>query len=106
MPQDDSTFSYNGRGDPDTFSLDELRAVVNSHFGTVCTLEKLGEGGYHKVLLGISLFLSYPGQLFCLQVYDIVQDDGTSLGVARVAAPAFPKDKIESEVMDKSAIYF
>jgi len=27
-----------------------------------------------------------------------VQDDGTHLGVVRVAAPAFPKDKLESEV--------
>ncbi|KAF8962288.1 hypothetical protein BDZ97DRAFT_1599750, partial [Flammula alnicola] len=79
--QDDLTsmFSYDGDGDPDTFSLHELRAVVNSHFSSVCSLEKLAEGGYHKV-------------------YDIVQDDGTPLGVVRVAAPAFPKDKIESEV--------
>jgi len=45
---------------------------------------------------------SYSCQLPCLQVYDIVQDDGTPLGVVRVAAPAFPKDKIESEVIDKS----
>ncbi len=36
----------------------------------------------------------------CLQVYTIVQvSDGTHLGVARVAAPAFPKDKLESEVI-------
>ncbi len=62
MIQDDSTstFSYDGDGDPDTFSLDELRAVVNSHFGAVCSLKKLGEGGYHKVRLGIPFFHPYP----------------------------------------------
>lgn len=51
MDQDDSTstFSYDGDGDPDTFSLYELREVANSHFGTVCSLNKLAEGGYHKV---------------------------------------------------------
>ncbi|KIK00510.1 hypothetical protein K443DRAFT_665055 [Laccaria amethystina LaAM-08-1] len=74
-----STFSYDGEGVPDTFSLCELRSVVNSHFNAICTIEKLAAGGYHKV-------------------YDIFKDDGTSIGIVRVAAPAFPKDKLESEV--------
>ncbi|KAI6146761.1 hypothetical protein BKA82DRAFT_4155572 [Pisolithus tinctorius] len=72
MAEDDtvSTFSYDGEADPDTFSLYQLGA---------CNLKKLAEGGYHKV-------------------YDVHQEDGTSLGVVRVAAPAFPKNKLESEV--------
>jgi aminoglycoside phosphotransferase (APT) family kinase protein len=80
MIQDDLTsmFSYDGQGDPVTFSLHKLSAVVNSHFSTVCRLEKLAEG--------------------CHKVYDIVQENGSSPGVVRVAAPAFPKDKLESEV--------
>ncbi len=55
-----------------------------------------------------ALFVLSLTTSLCLQVYDIVQGDGTTLGVARVAAPAFPKDKIESEVIDidKSALYF
>ena len=44
-----STFAYDGNGIPDTFSLLELRGVVNSHFHAICNIEKLGEGGYHKV---------------------------------------------------------
>ena len=106
MTQDDSTstFTYDDTdGDPqaDIFSLHELREVVNSHFKTVCSLEKLAEGGYHKVRLRhCSFFLSLPIFFVCLQVYDIVQDDGIPLGVVRVAAPAFPKDKLESEVVD------
>lgn len=81
MAEDDtvSTFSYDGEADPDTFSLYQLGVAVNSHFGKACNLKKLAEGGYHKV-------------------YDVHQEDGTSLGVVRVAAPAFPKDKLESEV--------
>ncbi|KAF9224654.1 hypothetical protein BS17DRAFT_703073 [Gyrodon lividus] len=81
MVQDDavSTFSYDGEADPDTFSLPQLGVAVDSHFGTVCELRKIAEGGYHKV-------------------YEVLQENGTSLGVARVAAPAFPKDKLESEV--------
>lgn len=74
-----STFSYDGEGVHDTFSLSGLRGVVNSHFNANCTIEKLAQGGYHKV-------------------YDISKDDGTSVGVVRVAAPAFPRDKLESEV--------
>lgn len=31
-------------------------------------------------------------------MYDVLREGGTSLGVVRVAAPAFPKDKLESEV--------
>jgi len=48
------------------------------------------------------LLLSHPCQLPYLQVYEILRGDGTPLGVVRVAAPAFPKDKMESEVTHKS----
>ncbi|KAG1763962.1 hypothetical protein EDD22DRAFT_473558 [Suillus occidentalis] len=70
-----STFSYDGDGEPDSFNLAELQSVVDLYFFTSCKLEKLAEGGYHKVL------------------------DGSPLdAVVRVASPAFPKDKLESEV--------
>lgn len=75
-----STFSYDGDGEPDSFNLAELQSVVDLHFLTSCKLEKLAEGGYHKV-------------------YDILRSDGAPLdAVVRVASPAFPKDKLESEV--------
>ncbi|KAI6102360.1 kinase-like domain-containing protein [Pisolithus croceorrhizus] len=81
MAEDDavSTFSYDDEADPDTFSLYQLGVAIDSHFGEACHLKKLAEGGYHKV-------------------YEVLQKDGTVLGVVRVAAPAFPKDKLESEV--------
>lgn len=58
MTQDDavSTFSYGGEADPDTFSLHQLGVAVSSYFGTACALERLAEGGYHKVDTS-SLFL-------------------------------------------------
>jgi hypothetical protein len=75
-----STFSYDGDGQPDSFSLAELQSAVDLCFLTSCKLEKLAEGGYHKI-------------------YDILRSDGTPLdAVVRVASPAFPKDKLESEV--------
>ncbi|KAG0699349.1 hypothetical protein DFH29DRAFT_809184 [Suillus ampliporus] len=43
-----STFSYDGEGEPDSFSLAELQSVVDRYFLTSCKLEKLAEGGYHK----------------------------------------------------------
>ena len=95
--QDDdatSTFSYDGDGDPDTFSLRQLGLAAASHFGSPCELNKLAEGGYHKVCLSDSLSF----HLHVPQVYDVIGKDGTVLGVARVASPAFPKDKLESEV--------
>ena len=46
-----STFSYDGEGVSDTFSLSELRRTVNSHFNAICTIEKLAKGGYHKVYI-------------------------------------------------------
>ncbi|KAI6028995.1 kinase-like domain-containing protein [Pisolithus marmoratus] len=82
MAEDDavSSFSYDDEAEPDTFSLHQLGAAVSSHFGQDrCDPKKLAEGGYHKV-------------------YEVLRKDGTSLGVVRVAAPAFPKDKLESEV--------
>ncbi|KIJ33770.1 hypothetical protein M422DRAFT_264228 [Sphaerobolus stellatus SS14] len=75
-----SNFSYDGEAEPDTFSLSQLKAVVNRHFGESCELEKLDEGGYHKV-------------------YNVLRSNGSPLdAVVRVAAPAFPTDKLESEV--------
>ncbi|KIK34445.1 hypothetical protein CY34DRAFT_812902 [Suillus luteus UH-Slu-Lm8-n1] len=75
-----STFSYDGDGEPDSFNLAELQSVVDHYFSTSCKLEKLAQGGYHKV-------------------YDILRVDGSPLdAVVRVASPAFPKDKLESEV--------
>jgi hypothetical protein len=91
-----STFSYDGEGVPDTFSLCELRSVVNSHFNAICTIEKLAAGGYHKVYTLPCPFV--VSNIHGFQVYDIFKDDGTSIGIVRVAAPAFPKDKLESEV--------
>ncbi|KAG2066529.1 hypothetical protein BDR04DRAFT_1081817 [Suillus decipiens] len=82
MGDDDrmSTFSYDGDGEPDSFNLTELQSIIDLHFLTSCKLEKMAEGGYHKV-------------------YDILGSDGASLNaVVRVASPAFPKDKLESEV--------
>ncbi|KAI5992535.1 hypothetical protein EDD15DRAFT_2388290 [Pisolithus albus] len=81
MAEDDaaSMFSYDGEADHDTFRLCQLGVAVDSHFGEACHLQKLAEGGYH-------------------QVYEALRKDGTVLGVVRVAAPAFPKDKLESEV--------
>jgi hypothetical protein len=53
MGDDDriSTFSYDGDGEPDSFNLAELQSVVDLYFLTSCKLEKLAEGGYHKVRL-------------------------------------------------------
>jgi hypothetical protein len=51
MSDDHSTFSYDGEGDPDSFSLAELQSAVDHYFLTSCRLEKLAEGGYHKVCL-------------------------------------------------------
>ncbi|KAH8829747.1 hypothetical protein DL96DRAFT_1460872 [Flagelloscypha sp. PMI_526] len=65
-----SIFSYDGKEPPDTFNLDSLLDVVEKHFKTPCSLRKLTAGGYHKA----------------------------SLTVARVACPAFPGDKLRSEV--------
>ncbi|KAF8067847.1 hypothetical protein FPV67DRAFT_1780866 [Lyophyllum atratum] len=75
-----SVFSYDGEGEPDSFSLSQLKVAVERHFEEPCQLEKLSEGGYHKV-------------------YNILHSDGTPLdAVVRVACPAFPIDKLESEV--------
>ncbi|KAG8220230.1 hypothetical protein J3R82DRAFT_1269 [Butyriboletus roseoflavus] len=86
MTQDDavSTFSYDGEADPDTFSLHRLGVTVCAHFGTACELKRLGEGGYHKV------------DIRCMKFYRKMEH--RFKGVVRVAAPAFPKDKLESEV--------
>ncbi|KAI6146824.1 hypothetical protein BKA82DRAFT_4156001 [Pisolithus tinctorius] len=59
--------------------LHQLWVAFNSHFSKACNLKKLAEGDHHEV-------------------YDVLQEDGISLVVVRVAAPAFPKDKLEPEV--------
>jgi len=76
----DSIFSYDGEGESDSFSLSLLTAAVTEYFQTRCQLVKLAQGGFHKV-------------------YDVVRTDTKSVdAVVRVASPAFPKDKLESEV--------
>ena len=86
----------NPRYDPDNttrkqnyFSLCELRAAANLHFNTTCTLRKLAEGGYHKVLLYF-----YKDNILT-QVYEIFEENGASLGITHVAVPTFLKDKLE-----------
>ncbi|KAM6498531.1 Protein kinase-like domain containing protein [Amanita muscaria] len=74
----DSIFSYDGEAESNSFSLSLLTAAVAEYFQTPCQLVKLAEGGFHKV-------------------YDVVRN-GTVDAVVRVARPAFPKDKLESEV--------
>ncbi|KAJ7929011.1 hypothetical protein B0H13DRAFT_2542885, partial [Mycena leptocephala] len=64
---------------PDTFSLTKLEDAVSKCIGRKCNLVKLAEGGFHKV-------------------YEVLTGAEPSGVVARVAAPAFPKDKVESEV--------
>ncbi|KAJ7170853.1 hypothetical protein C8R43DRAFT_981291 [Mycena crocata] len=73
-----SAFSYDSDDEApsDSFSLTKLEDAVSACMGEPCKLVKLAEGGYHKVY----------------------EREGTSDIVARVAAPAFPKDKVESEV--------
>jgi hypothetical protein len=44
-----SIFSYDGDEPPDAFRLFQLTETVNTYFGTECSLEKLAEGGFHKV---------------------------------------------------------
>ncbi|KAI6100803.1 hypothetical protein EDD16DRAFT_1495601 [Pisolithus croceorrhizus] len=73
-------FSYDDEADPDTFCLYQLGVAINSHFGNACHLKKLVEGSYHEV-------------------YRVLWKDGTVLSVVHVAVPAFPKDKLESEVV-------
>lgn len=44
-----STFSSD-EGTPHTFYFSHLEALVSHDIGTTCTLSKLAEGGYHKVI--------------------------------------------------------
>ncbi|KAJ6447508.1 hypothetical protein C8R45DRAFT_948495 [Mycena sanguinolenta] len=78
-----SEFSYDGDEDatPDSFSLTKLGDAVNECIGRKCNLVKMAEGGYHKVDAR-SMFTG---------------DEPVNI-VARVAAPAFPRDKVESEI--------
>ncbi|KAK7055388.1 kinase-like protein [Favolaschia claudopus] len=76
-----SEFDYDSDDEtaPGPFSLTKLTEIASTTAEKNCTLVKLAEGGYHKV-------------------YDVLSD-GEPVGmVARVAAPAFPKDKLESEI--------
>ncbi|KAJ7879553.1 hypothetical protein B0H14DRAFT_1605122 [Mycena olivaceomarginata] len=77
-----SEFSYDSDEDvpSDSFSLTALEEAVSKCISRKCNLIKLAEGGYHKI-------------------YDICSDDEPVNIVVRVAAPAFPKDKVESEYL-------
>ncbi|KAJ7098639.1 kinase-like domain-containing protein [Mycena belliarum] len=78
-----SIFSYDSDEDatPASFSTTELEKAVREHLHLdSCRLVKLAEGGYHKI-------------------YEVLAADSKPLNVVvRVAAPAFPKDKMESEI--------
>ncbi|KAJ4466142.1 hypothetical protein C8J55DRAFT_440070 [Lentinula edodes] len=79
-----STFSYDSSDEgasPDAFSLSQLAEAVRTVFRIDdCVLVKLAEGGYHKV-------------------YEIsASDNEIPSSVVRVAALAFPRDKVESEI--------
>lgn len=90
-----SVFEYED-GEPDSFNLDALSRVVERHFGIPCTLVKIAEGGFHKVSSQETFFklLSNSGSW----VYDVIGEGEELNAVARVASPAFPVDKMESEV--------
>ena len=52
VPKDDdvrSTFTYDHKNTPYSFSLIELTLAANAHFNRKCVLRQLSEGGYHKV---------------------------------------------------------
>ena len=49
-----SIFSYDGEFDADQFNLHKLETFVNAHFKKPCKLEKLAEGGYHKVYICVT----------------------------------------------------
>ncbi|KAK7055398.1 hypothetical protein R3P38DRAFT_1355404 [Favolaschia claudopus] len=76
-----SEFDYDSDDEtaPDPFSLTKLTEIVSTTAEKDCTLVKLVEGGYHKI-------------------HDVLSDGQPAGIVARVAAPAFPKDKLESEI--------
>ncbi|QRW12940.1 phosphotransferase enzyme family protein [Ceratobasidium sp. AG-Ba] len=79
-PDNFSVFTYD-EAEPNFFNLTKLNEAVNTYFKKSCLLVKLNEGGFHKV---------YD---------DIGKLDSKSLGaVVRVASPAFPKDKMLSEI--------
>jgi len=55
MSQDEDSWSVfsdeEGGGDVFRFKISALSAIVSNHFRKRCVLQKLGEGGYHKVRL-------------------------------------------------------
>lgn len=95
-----SVFSYEEEegSTPDKFSLTALTSEANRlFFPAKCSLTKIGEGGYHKVSL-VSFCIKHFVSCYA-QIYDVKGSDGEEFNaVARVASPAFPKDKLESEV--------
>ena len=92
-----SIFTYDGEFDPDSFSLVALQDALSAHFGERCEVQKLAEGGYHKVQGDIQRFITFT--YWREQVYDVVRPSRADIeAVVRVAAPAFPVDKLESEV--------
>ncbi|KZP33316.1 hypothetical protein FIBSPDRAFT_717905, partial [Athelia psychrophila] len=63
-------------------NLTQLLAVVDKHFRQPCKLVKLVEGSYHKIY----------------DIHPCHEGAGTLDAVLRVASPAFPSDKMNSEV--------
>lgn len=83
----------------ESFDLNRLSNAVDHHFGTLCDLVKIDEGGYHKV--HVRKLVLYFGQTDKFnEVYDVIRRaDSKSLDtVVRVASSAFPRDKMLSEV--------
>ena len=105
-PDDDamSTFVYDNVDSNHTFNLTKLNAIVNAHFKRKCVMRKMDEGGYHKVT-SLSMLKDYSmmGLVLHAQAYEAFESDDGQLGrsldaVIRVASPAFPGDKMRSEV--------
>ncbi|KAJ6508765.1 hypothetical protein C8R45DRAFT_1089908 [Mycena sanguinolenta] len=101
-PDKTSIFSYGGENPPDSFNLVALLDIVDAHFDKKCLLVKLDEGGYHKV--AFSVFSEEQRLSTSQQIYEIFEKNADGLpgrsldAVARVAVPAFPCDKLRSEV--------
>ncbi|KZP04632.1 hypothetical protein FIBSPDRAFT_767061 [Athelia psychrophila] len=63
-------------------NLTQLLEIVDEHFRQPCKLVKLAEGGYHKIY----------------DIHPCHEGTRTLDAVLRVASPAFPSDKMNSEV--------
>ncbi|KAJ3490009.1 hypothetical protein NLG97_g5871 [Lecanicillium saksenae] len=72
-------------GPSETVSVERLRYAVQCFFGVPCKLVKLAQGGYHKV---------YEVRA----IEDKFHQENAVDAVDRVAFPAFPGDKMKSEI--------